>query len=123
MDKLTLFQIEFHGHCGVTEAERITGQRLSVDIEIEYDVKKAAESDRIEDTVDYNRLSKEIVRLGRETKVHLIETLAERIAGKVLEDLGISSARVCLKKCLPPVEEIRGGVMIEIYRTRMKGPV
>src|SRR5581483_6412547 len=45
MDRLQIYQIEFHGHCGVTLEERTIGQRLSVDIEIECDFTKAAQSD------------------------------------------------------------------------------
>ena len=117
-DRLQIYQIEFHGHCGVTLEERTIGQRLSVDIEIDCDFTKAAQSDDLKETIDYDRLCGEVARLGRETSVHLIETLAERIAAKVLENPKAQSVRVRLKKCLPPREEIRGGVVAEIRRGR-----
>ena len=118
MDRLSIHQIEFHGHCGVTLEERTIGQRLSVDIEIDCDLKKASQSDHLDDTIDYDRLSAEIVELGRKTQVHLIETLAEKIAVKILEKPKVESVLVRLKKCLPPREEIRGGVVAEIRRAR-----
>lgn len=117
MDRLAIYQIEFHGHCGVTEEERAIGQRLSVDVEMEIDLKKAAASDRLEETVDYDRLCGEIVKIGRESRVHLIETLAERVAGQILEDRRIASVTVRVRKCLPPREEIKGGVEVEIFRS------
>lgn len=121
MDKLTIYQIEFHGHCGVTEEERTIGQRLSVDVEMLCDLKPAARSDCLEDTVDYDRLSGDIARIGRESRLHLIETLAERIAGKILEDRRVASVTVRVKKCLPPREEIKGGMQVEIIRTADSG--
>lgn len=117
MDKLAIYEIEFHGHCGVTEAERTIGQRLSVDVEMECDTAGAARSDRLEEAVDYDHLCGEIVKIGRESRLHLIETLAERVAGKILEDRRIRSVTVRVKKCLPPREEIRGGVVVEIVRS------
>jgi dihydroneopterin aldolase len=118
MDRLSVYEIEFHGHCGITAEERTIGQRLSLDIEIDCDLKKASQSDYLEDTIDYDQLCGEVARLGRETSVHLIETLAEKIALKVLEEPKVESVLVRLKKCLPPREEIRGGVVVEIRRAR-----
>ncbi|TAK07138.1 MAG: dihydroneopterin aldolase [Candidatus Manganitrophaceae bacterium] len=117
MDRLSIYEIEFHGHCGVTEEERTIGQRLSIDVEMEVDLKKAAGSDRLEETVDYDRLCGEIVKIGRESRVLLIETLAERVAAKVLQDRRIASVTVRVRKCLPPREEIQGGVEVEIFRS------
>lgn len=118
MDTLAIYQIEFHGHCGVTEEERTIGQRLSVDVEMKCDVAGAARTDQLKDTIDYDQLCGEIAKIGRESHVRLIETLAERIAGKILEDRRIISVSVRVKKCLPPREEIRGGVVVEIVRSR-----
>jgi dihydroneopterin aldolase len=118
MDRLAIYQIEFHGHCGVTEEERTIGQRLSVDVEMECDVAGVARTDQLKDAIDYDRLCGEIVKVGRESHVRLIETLAERIAGKILEDRRITSVTVRVKKCLPPREEIHGGVVVEIVRKK-----
>ena len=53
MDRLIIKGIEFTGHCGITEEERASGQRLSADIEVTLDISKATASDRLEDTVNY----------------------------------------------------------------------
>ncbi|HLG21191.1 MAG TPA: dihydroneopterin aldolase [Candidatus Manganitrophaceae bacterium] len=118
MDKLAIYDIEFHGHCGVTDEERAAGQRLSVDLELTCDLKSPALSDRLEAAVDYDLLCGKIVKIGRETRVHLVETLAEKIAEKVLEDRRIASVLVRVKKCHPLREEIRGGFVVEIRRER-----
>lgn len=116
MHKLAIYEIEIHGHCGATEAERTIGQRLSIDVEMTCDLKEAVQSDRLEDTVDYDRLTLEIARIGRESRLHLIETLAEKIAETVLKNRRVQTVLVRVKKRLPPREEIRGGVVAEIVR-------
>ena len=119
-DQICIHQIEFHGHCGVTDAEREAGQRLSVDLFLTCDLRPAAASDRLQETIDYDRLAMRIVQLGRRMRVRLLETLAEQIADAALEDSRVRSVCVRLKKPLPPSEEIRSGVVIEITRAAKK---
>lgn len=120
MDKLAIYQIEFQAHCGPTEEERTVGQRLSLDIEIDCDLSQATRSDRLEDTIDYDRLCATVLKVGRENHVNLIETLAEKIAAEILSDRRIVSVLVRLKKLLPPREEIRAGFLVEIFRASKK---
>ena len=117
MDRLLISQIEFHGHCGVTDAEREVGQRLSVDLELACDFTAAARSDDLADTIDYHHLAEAVAVLGRATRVALIETIATRIAEYVLEDRRVTSVRVRLTKHPPFCEAIQGGVTVEITRT------
>ena len=120
MDHLLISRIELHGYCGVTEAEREVGQRLSVDLELACDFTAAARSDQLADTVDYHHLAEAVAVLGRNTRVALLEVLATRIAECVLEDRRVASVRVRLTK-QPPGETIRGGVTVEIIRTASSG--
>jgi len=112
MDRLLISQIEFHGHCGITVAEREVGQRLAVDLELACDLTSAARSDQLADTIDYHHLAEAVAALGRTTRVALLETLATRIAECVLKDRRVTSVRIRLTK-QPPGEAIRGGVTVE----------
>jgi len=118
MDMIGVYQIEFHGHCGVTKEERTAGQRLSVDVECQCDLQKVAHSDALADTIDYDLMVSQILKIGRETHASLLETVAEMIVRKILEDERITSVRVRLKKIAPPREEVRGGVVVEIERRK-----
>jgi dihydroneopterin aldolase len=119
MDKLFVTGLEFHGHCGITEEERRTGQRLSVDVEISCDLVAAGRSDHIKDTVDYALVCSRVLAIGRNEKFSLVESLAERIAEDLLDHFSSTSdILVRVHKCLPPVEEIRGFFGVEIRRTR-----
>ena len=115
-DRLRITDVQFHGHCGCTEAERETGQRLSVDLELELPLRLAAEADDLNQTVDYVKLTQGVVQLGRQLRPVLVETLAERIAALVLSQFRCSSVTVRLRKISPPVEEIRGAFEVELTR-------
>ena len=118
MDKLIIKDIEFIGHCGVTEEERGVGQRISADIEVALDISKAAVSDRLEDTVDYVDICNKVVSTGRKEEYHLLETLAERICEKILKSYKVLEVVVRLRKCSVPVDTIRGYFGVEITRRR-----
>jgi dihydroneopterin aldolase len=116
MNKICIYQIEFDGHIGITEEERTTPQPLSVDIELTCNIN--TESDDLYDTIDYDLLCKKIVEIGHET-LNLIETLAEKITKSALEDKRVTAVLVRVKKCHPPLKEIKGGFVVEILRHRL----
>ncbi|MBI5406807.1 MAG: dihydroneopterin aldolase [Nitrospirae bacterium] len=118
MDRIIITDIEFIGHCGITEEERHVGQRISADIQITLDLSKVAASDRLEDTVDYVSLCDKVVSIGRGESYHLLETLAERVAREILQSFKVSEVTVRLRKCPAPVEAIKGHFEVEITRKR-----
>jgi len=91
-------------------------QPLSVDIELTCDINTC--SDNLYDTVDYDMLCRKIVEIGHNAYLNLIETLAERITQSALENQMVTSVLVRVKKCQPPLKEIRGGFVVEILRHR-----
>lgn len=118
MDKLIIKEIELIGHCGITEEERITGQRLSVDIELTADITTAVKSDSLQDSIDYVSVCNLIVSIGSKEKFNLLETLAERMAQEVLREYNISEIVIRLRKTSVPVSPIRGCFEVEIRRIR-----
>jgi len=118
LDKIIIKEIEFIGHCGITEEERIVGQRLSADIEISVDITTAANSDRIQDSIDYVGVCNKIVSIGSEEHCNLLETLAERMAREILSNYNVSEILIRLRKCSVPVDPIKGYFGVEIVRRR-----
>lgn len=118
MAKLGVYQIAFLGHVGVTEEEQNTPQPLQVDIELTGAIDTA--SDQLEGTVDYDALCRKILEIGRQSRVQLIETLADRMADVGLEDHRIHSVCVRVTKCHPPLKEIEGGFVVQIRRARQR---
>lgn len=89
--------LELHGHHGVEEEERRTGQRFLFDLWLAVP-RRAAESDRIEDAVDY----REVVALVREVSdgrvFALLEGLAAAVADAILGRFPVEHVRVRVRK-------------------------
>ena len=98
---------------GIYDWERKVRQTVSLDLEMATDIRKAASTDSIEDTLNYKAVAKRLIAFVGESEFQLVETLAERIAGIVTEEFGVSWLRLKLHK----PGALRGsrdvGVMIE----------
>ncbi len=83
---------------GVFDWEKRTKQDVTINIEIEFDGKKAGESDNIEDTVDYKSLNKKIINYVEKNSFNLLERMAVRIGDMVMEDIKAKKATVKVDK-------------------------
>lgn len=117
-DKIILRGAQFHGKHGVSPEERIVGGRIIVDVEIEYDLRRAGESDSIDDTINYSAVFKIIRALVEETESLLLEALARKIADALLEKLAIDAVTVYVRKQPPPIRGVVESAGVEIRRTR-----
>ncbi len=113
MDIIYLRDLKIETIIGIFDWEREIKQTISFDLDMATDIRKAAASDVIEDTLDYKTLSKRIITFVEASSFQLVETLAERVAEIILKEFGVSWVRVRLDK----VGAIRGasgvGVIIE----------
>ena len=105
MDTLSLKGVRFKGFHGVYEEERQEGNDFEVDLIVHTSLKKSAYSDKLEDTLDYQKLYecvKEV--MGGESK-QLIEHLAYLIGEKIsLKFPQTNSFEVTVRKFNPPIE-------------------
>jgi dihydroneopterin aldolase len=83
---------------GVHPWEREIEQTLVVSVDMAADVRKAATSDDLADALDYSAVAETVATVLREGKFRLIETAAERIAGRLLADFPLSWLRLELRK-------------------------
>ncbi len=115
MDKIFLSALSVECIVGIWEWERRVKQTVIIDIEMAADIRKAAASDRIEDTIDYKKVSKRVLAFVAESQCHLVETLTERIAQIIITEFGVPQVKVRLNK----QGAIRGArdVGIEIERS------
>ena len=98
MDKIFLSALSVECIVGIWEWERRVKQTVIIDIEMAADIRKAASSDRIEDTIDYKRVSKRLLSFVGDSQFHLVETLTERIAQLIVTEFGVSWVKVRLNK-------------------------
>jgi dihydroneopterin aldolase len=98
MDKIFIHALKTEAIIGIFDWERQVKQTVIVDIEISADVRKAALSDSIDDTLNYKRVAKRVLAFVEASSFHLVETLAEHIAMLILQDFGIAWVRISLSK-------------------------
>lgn len=101
---------------GIWDWERRVKQKVVVDLEMSADIRRAAASDAIEDTLDYKKVAKRLLAFVGDSQFQLVETLAERIAQMVVTEFDVAWVRVRLNK----QGAIRGsrdvGILIERRR-------
>lgn len=120
MDKIFLTALSVECVVGIWEWERRVKQTVIIDVELAADIRKAASTDHIDDTVDYKRVSKRLLAFVGESQFQLVETLTERIAELIITEFGVTWVKVRLNKR----GAIRGArdVGIEIERRREDYP-
>jgi len=118
MDKILISSIDCVAAIGVTAEERTIKQRLSIDVEILTDAAPAAHTDSLKDAVDYSKVAILAMEVCRSRDFHLIETLAELLANRILADFPVPQVRVLVRKISPVVEPRVNYVSIEIVRSR-----
>lgn len=118
MDKIILSGIEFYAYGGVTHAEKTIGQRYRVNVELGLDLRPAAASDRVEDTIHYGEVAELVVATARERPFNLIETAADRIVRRLLEVFPIDEVTLRIEKLLPPIDGVVASAAVEIRRGR-----
>ena len=117
-DRLAVLGIEARGHHGVFDFERREGQIFKVDLVLGMDTRPAADSDDLQDTVDYGTLVAAVVKAVENDRVDLIETLAQRIADICLSDDRVLWAEVTVHKPDAPIEATFQDVALTITRSR-----
>ena len=83
---------------GIFGWEREVRQEVSIDLEMTFDCKRAAKTDAIEDTIDYKKITKGIIKFVEESEFQLQETLAEGIADLVKNEYKVGSLKLRVSK-------------------------
>ena len=83
---------------GINPWERLTKQRITIDIEMNADLSAAGASDSIEDTINYRTVSKAVTAEIEASSYGLVEALASRVAEICLEDARVQSVEVTVRK-------------------------
>lgn len=88
-DTIFLHDLRIKTIVGIWAWERKMRQTISIDLEMGADIRTAASSDRIADTLDYKQIAKRIQQFVEDSSFQLVETLAENIAGIVLREFDV----------------------------------
>jgi dihydroneopterin aldolase len=101
---------------GVHEHEKRKAQRIIVNIDLSVREDLANLADDIKNVVSYEAVVQRVEAIVAQGHVHLVETLAERIADACLADERVSAARVRVEK--PDIIPNARSVGVEIERGR-----
>ena len=118
-DQIVLTGIHGFGYHGLFEHERKDGQDFFVDLTLSVDLTAAAQSDAIEDTVNYAEITDLVVEEITSNPVNLIEKLAARIAERILnQHIKVQSITVTVHKPQAPVAAQLKDIAVVVTRSR-----
>lgn len=116
MDKVIIKDLLARGILGINEWERNNPQDILINITVFTDTRRAAETDNIEDCVNYRTLSKKVLAHAESAHRLTVEALANDLAKLCLQEKGVEKVTVRVEK--PGAVRFAGSVGVEIERNR-----
>jgi dihydroneopterin aldolase len=116
--------LEVYGHHGVPPEERVLGQRLLYDVRLTIEGCRGAQTDQVEDTVDYTEVIDVIVEVATVASYSLLERLAQVTADSILRKFPLlDEVWVQVTKPHPPVACALASVSaaVELQRADLEG--
>lgn len=110
----------FYAYHGVLTNEQASGGKFEVDVEMFGNFSKAAQSDRLKDAVDYEKVYSFIKGLVIDKRFYLLESLGTQIAESILSNfIQLNRVVVRVRKHSPQV----GGVVdfVEFETEKVRG--
>ena len=98
MDIIFLGGLEIETIIGIYDWERKTKQTVALDIEMAFDIQKAAETDDIQYTLDYKTVSKRIISFVEASQFLLVEKLISEIAAIIRNEFNVPWVKITLNK-------------------------
>ncbi len=98
MDIIYLNELKIATIIGIWDWERKIKQEIVIDLEMGADIARAAETDHIDNTLDYKAVAKRLIQYVGASEFQLVETLAERVAAIVRDEFGVPWVKVKIDK-------------------------
>jgi dihydroneopterin aldolase len=118
-DRIILEGMQFYGFHGVNVEEKSLGQPYVVDLAVEMDLSIPGKSDLLEDTVSYTHLYRAVQKVIEGESRNLLESAAETVAIRILDEFPVKAVQVRVKKPRPPIKgSLVENAVVEIYRVR-----
>ena len=116
MDKIHIRDLEIRCIIGTNPDERVHAQQVVLNVVLECELARAGRTDRIEDTVNYRTLKKQIVEEISESRYLLLESMVRHVADICLGCEGVCAVTVTADK--PGALRRARSVAVEIRRER-----
>ena len=97
-DTIFLYDLRVDAVVGIWEWERKIRQTVSIDLEMGADIRRAAETDNIDSTLNYKAVAKRVQQFVADSGFQLVETMAEKIAEIILSEFDVPWVQVRVNK-------------------------
>ena len=114
MDIVFIKQLEVRTTIGVFDWEREIKQKLVFDLELGTDIRTAAATDELGDTLDYKAISHAVHDMVEASAYQLVETVAEKVAQMILNKFPVKWLSLTLNK--PGAVSVAQSVGVKIER-------
>lgn len=117
MGQIALEGMEFFAFHGYYDEEQKIGNKYGVDLTINTDLQRAAQTDQLQQTVNYETLY-QIVLSEMKVPARLLEHIGHRIIDHVYQQFPfVAAVEVCIYKFNPPLGGICHKAKVTLRRT------
>lgn len=103
MGKIILENIRVYSNHGCLDEEALIGSDYLIDLEVDADLSKSAQTDELSDTIDYVQLNA-VVKEEVGIRSKLLEQVVDRILKRIQTEFPqITYAKIKLSKMNPPI--------------------
>lgn len=113
MDIVFIRELKIDTVIGIYDWERDVRQTVVLDIEMGFDISRAAQSEQVGDTLDYFAVAERLTGFVGGSEFQLVETLAEQCASLVMQEFAVPWLRLRVSKPRAVVTARDVGVVIE----------
>ena len=118
-DRIFINGLALHAYHGVMPHEAKVGQTFAIDLTLEIDLAPAAQSDKVADTVSYDKVVTCVSEAFCAQRYKLIEAAAGQVAEAVLDAFErVRSISVTIHKPHAPIAATFSDVGVTLVRTR-----
>lgn len=113
MDLVYIRELEVETIIGIYDWEREIRQRINLDLDMGTDIRQAANTEDVDNTLNYKTVSDRLIEFIEQSEFQLVETMAEQLAEIVMTEFGVKWLRLRLGKpgAVPQAKDV--GVIIE----------
>ena len=119
MDKILIRNLRTRGKIGISEKERSAPQELLLNVEVQLDTRKAGQTDQLELSIDYSKLTRQLLALVDLNTRFTVEALAEDLAAHCLLHPLAEAVTIRLEKT--SAVRFTDAVGVEIMRAKEAG--
>jgi len=103
---------------GVLEKEKQEPQNFQVIVTMDTDLRKAGETDSLEDTIDYSKVYRQVAEIMTGPCCNLLEHLSEKICKMILTNEKVIRVKVEIMKEAADMGDAKVPSMVRIVRER-----